>query len=556
MKKRLIALIEGAVNSCIDQGLIEAGTLPFIEVEIPKDTTHGDYASNVAMVLASRVRKKLPPRKIAEILLEYVDDRDNLLERIEIAGPGFINFIIRENFWATLLEEINLRQDHYGTSDLGNGRKILIEFVSANPTGPLHIGHGRGAVVGDVLANILSASGYFVFREYYINDTGNQMNNLGRSVFNRYLELLGETVEFPEGGYQGDYIKELAEKIMESDGDVHRTVDQQEAIRYFTQYAAQSILSEIKEDLKVFGVVFESYFSEKDLYRDSGVEKLLADLEAKGFIYHDGETRWFKTTDFGDEKDRVVIRKSGEPTYFAADIAYHQNKYMRGFDTLIDIWGADHHGYMPRMLACIQSLGHEKDSLKIVLVQLVNLLRDGKPVAMSTRAGEFITLKEVVDEVGRDAARYNFLMRRSDSHLDFDLELAKKQSNENPVYYVQYAHARICSILRFAEEQGYAIPAYGEVDLNLLNLPEEIQLIKVITRFPELIEGATLALEPHRLTFYLNDLAAIFHSYYNKHKVISDDEKLSLARIFLVTSIRTVVKNALRLLGVSAPERM
>ena len=549
-------MLNDAVNGCIEKRIIDAETISAIEVEIPKDTTHGDYASNVAMVLSSRVGKKLPPRKIAGVLIEHIDDRDNILEKVEIAGPGFINFFIRENVWATLLKEIEEREDDYGTSGLGNGKKILVEFVSANPTGPLHIGHGRGAVVGDVLANILSASGYSVFREYYINDQGNQMNNLGISVLARYLELLGETVEFPEAGYRGDYIRDLAGKMMERDGDIHGKRDREAAIQDFTEYAAGAILDEIKEDLRAFGVVFESYFSEKDLYKDGGVTGLLAELEAKGFIYHDGETLWFKTTDFGDEKDRVVIRKNGEPTYFAADIAYHRNKYERGFDSLIDIWGADHHGYIPRMLASIQALGYEKDSLKIILVQLVSLLREGKPVAMSTRAGEFVTLREVVDEVGRDAARYNFLMRRSDSHLDFDLDLAKKQSNENPVYYVQYAHARICSILRFGEERGYAIPAYGEADLSLLNLPEEIQLVKVITRFPELIEGAALSLEPHRLTFYLNDLASIFHSYYNKYKVISDDEKLSLARLFLVKSIRTVVNNALRLLGVTAPEKM
>ena len=549
-------MLNDAVNGCIEKRIIDAETISAIEVEIPKDTTHGDYASNVAMVLASRVGKKLPPRKIAEVVIEHIDDRDNILEKVEIAGPGFINFFIRENVWATLLKEIEEREDDYGTSDLGNGKKILVEFVSANPTGPLHIGHGRGAVVGDVLANILSASGYSVFREYYINDQGNQMNNLGISVLARYLELLGETVEFPEAGYRGDYIRDIAGKMMERDGDIHGKRDREAAIQDFTEYAAGAILEEIKEDLRAFGVVFESYFSEKDLYKDGGVTGLLAELEAKGFIYHDGETLWFKTTDFGDEKDRVVIRKNGEPTYFAADIAYHRNKYERGFDSLIDIWGADHHGYIPRMLASILALGYEKDSLKIILVQLVSLLREGKPVAMSTRAGEFVTLREVVDEVGRDAARYNFLMRRSDSHLDFDLDLAKKQSNENPVYYVQYAHARICSILRFGEERGYTIPAYGEADLSLLNLPEEIQLVKVITRFPELIEGAALSLEPHRLTFYLNDLASIFHSYYNKYKVISDDEKLSLARLFLVKAIRTVVCNALRLLGVTAPEKM
>jgi len=556
MKKRLLALLDDAVNICVEKGLIEPGVLRNVAVEIPKDTTHGDYASNIAMVLASRVGKRLPPRKIAEILLENMDDRGSILKKVEIAGPGFINFFIREDVWVTLLKEIEDRKQAYGTSNLGRGRKTLVEFVSANPTGPLHIGHGRGAVVGDVLANILAASGYAVSREYYINDQGNQMNNLGKSVLVRYLELLGESHEFPETGYQGEYIRDLAKNILQTDGDIHRTKDSEATVRYFTEFAAGAILDGIKDDLRAFGVVFENYFSEKELYRDGGVTRLLEDLEAKGFIYREGGTRWFKTTAFSDEKDRVVIRENGDPTYFAADISYHRNKYARGFDDLIDIWGADHHGYIPRMQACVQSLGYEKDSLKIVLVQLVNLLRDGKPVAMSTRAGEFVTLKEVVDEVGRDAARYNFLMRRSDSHLDFDLELAKRQSNENPVYYVQYAHARICSILRFAAERGYAAPGYEDVDLSLLTLPEEIQLIKVITRFPELIEGAAMNLEPHRLTFYLNDLAAIFHSYYNKYKVTSDDERLSLARLYLMKSIRTVVENTLKLLGVAAPDKM
>jgi arginyl-tRNA synthetase len=382
------------------------------------------------------------------------------------------------------------------------------------------------------------------------------MNNLGKSVLFRYRELLGEGIEFPDGCYQGDYIRDIAGEIIDKEGDIYRARNQEEVVRIFTDYAASAILNEIKEDLKAFGVVFDNYFSESNLYKDDRVAQLLAELEKKQFIYNDGETLWFKTTDFGDEKDRVVIRKNGEPTYFAADIAYHQNKYDRGFDTIIDIWGADHHGYIPRMVACVEALGHQKDSLKIILVQLVNLLRDGKPVAMSTRAGEFVTLKEVVDEVGRDAARYNFLMRRSDSHLDFDLELAKKQSSENPVYYVQYAHARICSILRNADEQGYEIPGYDDVDLRFLKLPEELNLIKAISRLPEVIEGAALALEPHRLTFYLNDLAGLFHSYYNKHKVLSDEEGLSRARLFLIKSILIVLRNVLRLLGVSAPEKM
>jgi arginyl-tRNA synthetase len=556
MKSKLQILLGDAVRVCIDKGLIEADAVPVIEIDIPKDAAHGDYASNVAMVLASRTKGSLPPRRIAAVIAEHIQESDDVLERVEVAGPGFMNFFIKEHMWATLLEDVDKLGDRYGASDYGGGKKIHSEFVSANPTGPLHIGHARGAVVGDVVANILEASGFSVFREYYINDAGNQMNNLGKSVLFRYRELLGERIEFPDGCYQGDYIRDIAQEIIDKEGDIYRARNQEEVVRIFTDYAASAILIEIKEDLKAFGVVFDNYFSESNLYKDDRVAQLLAELEKKQFIYNDGETLWFKTTDFGDEKDRVVIRKNGEPTYFAADIAYHQNKYDRGFDTIIDVWGADHHGYIPRMVACIEALGHQKDSLKIILVQLVNLLRDGKPVPMSTRAGEFVTLKEVVDEVGRDAARYNFLMRRSDSHLDFDLELAKKQSSENPVYYVQYAHARICSILRNADEQGYEIPGYDEVDLRFLKLPEELNLIKAISRLPEVIEGAALALEPHRLTFYLNDLAALFHSYYNKHKVLSDEEGLSRARLFLIKSILIVLRNVLRLLGVSAPEKM
>ena len=333
-------------------------------------------------------------------------------------------------------------------------------------------------------------------------------------------------------------------------------MDEEDAIPRLTAYAGGAILEGIKEDLLAFGVVFDLYFSERELYQEDGVRSLLQTLQKKKFIYSEGNALWFRTTAFGDEKDRVVVRQNGDPTYFAADIAYHQNKFLRGFETVIDIWGADHHGYIPRMSAAVQALGYEKDALKVILVQLVNLLRDGKPVAMSTRSGEFDTLRQVVDEVGKDAARYNFLMRRSDSHLDFDLELAKRQSNENPVYYVQYAYARICSIIRMADERGFAPPPYDKAELVLLKLPEEIELIKTITRFPEVVEGAARTLEPHRLTFYLNDIAALFHSYYNKNKVISDDGALTGARLFLVKTVRTVLKNALTLLGVSTPEKM
>jgi len=547
-------LVKNAVDDSVAEGLLEPGNFPPVEMEMTKDTAHGDYASNFAMIMASHAR--MNPRKIAEMITCHIRDEEQILEKVELAGPGFFNFFVREKVWAEQLEKIENLANRYGSADTGEGKKIQVEFVSANPTGPLHIGHARGAVVGDVIANILEMSGYSIFREYYINDAGNQMNNLGKSVWCRYQELLGKSVEFPDTCYQGDYIRDIAGEVLKKDGDIYLTRAEDRNIRFFTDYAAGIILEDIKNDLKNFGIVFDKYFSERELYVDDGVGKLLADLEKQGFIYRDDETLWFKTTDFGDDKDRVVIRKNGEPTYFAADIAYHKNKYERGFDTVIDIWGADHHGYIPRMHAGIQALGFSKDALRVVLVQLVNLLRDGKPVAMSTRSGEFVTMKEVVEEVGRDAARYNFLMRRSDSHLDFDLELAKKQSNENPVYYVQYAHARICSILRMAQERGVEMPAFGNVDPLLLRIPEEIALIKALIRFPEVVEGSARTLEPHRITFYLNDLAGLFHSYYNKYKVISEDEAVTRARLFLVKCIQTVLNNALTLLGVSAPEKM
>ncbi len=554
MKKVLVALLEKAIRVSMEGGLLISAAPPSIEVELTKDPGHGDYASNVAMILASQVRKN--PREIAGVLSQRIEDPEGFLEKIEIAGPGFMNFFIREGVLNRFLVDVEREGERYGSSDLGKGGRVQVEFVSANPTGPLHIGHARGAVVGDVMANILAAAGYRVFREYYINDTGNQMNNLGQSVFLRYRELLGEAAEFPEGCYRGDYIRDLAAELLKRDGKRYLDMDAEEVIRLFTDYAGSAILGGIKEDLRAFGVVFDLYFSERELYREEGVGMLLQALQDKGFIYREGDALWFRSTAFGDEKDRVVIRQNGAPTYFAADIAYHRNKFLRGFETVIDIWGADHHGYIPRMSAAVQALGYEKEALKVILVQLVNLLREGKPVAMSTRSGEFVTLREVVDEVGKDAARYNFLMRRSDSHLDFDLELTKRQSNENPVYYVQYAHARICSIIRMAAERGIEIPAFGQADPGLLKLPEEIDLIKAITRFPEVVEGAARTLEPHRLTFYLNDLAAGFHSYYNKNKVISDDGVLTAARLFLVKSVLTVLKNALKMLGVSAPEKM
>ena len=555
MKNKISALIEKAVNSCVKKKLLGAVDLPYIEVEIPGTPSHGDYATNVALILASPSKQN--PRKIAEIIQANLIDAEKIIEKTQIAGPGFLNFFIKDDVWRKSLLAIEKQKEKYGSINIGGGKKVQVEFVSANPTGPLHIGHARGAVVGDVIANLLMMTGYKVSKEYYINDAGNQMNNLGKSVLLRYRELFGEKIEFPETCYRGDYIKEIAGDIIKKEGNKYLTsINEEETIRHFTALAGSIIMDEIKKDLFDFGVTFDEYFSEQKLYDNNGVKKLLNSLQKKGFVYSDGETLWFKTTAFDDEKDRVVIRKNGEPTYFAADIAYHQNKFSRGFETIIDIWGADHHGYMPRLFAGIQALGHDKNSLKIILVQLVNLLRDGTPVAMSTRSGEFVTLREVLDEVGRDAARYNFLMRRSDSHLDFDLELAKRQVSENPVYYVQYAHARICSILNMARERGISLPVYADIETALLNEPDEKVLIKLMARFPEIIEGAAKTLEPHRITFYLNELAGVFHSYYNKNKVISENDMLTAARLLLVKTIGIVLLNALKILGVSAPEKM
>jgi arginyl-tRNA synthetase len=554
MKKKVLAIIENAVQACRNRELLPAVNLSAAEVEVPANPDHGDYASNVAMILAAQAKQN--PRKIAQVISENLTDPEGIIEKTQIAGPGFLNFFIRDDVFRQTLQNIVDEKEKYGRLEIAAGKKVQVEFVSANPTGPLHIGHARGAVVGDVLTNLLSSAGYCVSKEYYINDAGNQMNNLGKSVLLRYRELLGEKIDFPENCYRGNYIKDIAADIINKEGDKYLATDEGETINHFNAVAGAIILEEIKIDLRDFGVTFDNYFSERELYKNDGVAKLLNSLQKQGFIYAEGETLWARTTAFGDEKDRVVVRKNGEPTYFAADIAYHQNKFSRGFEMVIDVWGADHHGYMERIWAGIQALGHNKNALKIILVQLVNLLRAGAPVAMSTRSGEFVTLREVLDEVGRDASRFNFLMRRSDSHLDFDLEVAKKQSNENPVYYVQYAHARICSIIRMAGERGIFLPRYSDINPALLKEPEERTLIKMMARYPEMLEGAARTLEPHRITFYLNELAGVFHGYYNKNKVISEDRELTASRMILVLAVSIVINNALKILGVSAPEKM
>jgi arginyl-tRNA synthetase len=560
IKKTIKQLIQDALDNCAQSGLLSEKQFPPFIIETPKIKNHGDYATNVAMLMAPQEKKS--PRKIAQDIIEHISKKDDIFDKFEVAAPGFINFFISRSCWLKTFHEIALQGSSYGKAQLGKGEKINIEYVSANPTGPLHIGHGRGAAVGEALANILEAVGYNVSREYYINDTGNQMELLGKSVYTRYLQLLGKEVIFPTEFYQGDYIEEIAKQIVSQHGNYYENTPESESLPFFTSFAVDHILKEIQKDLEDFGAHFDSWFSEKTLYKEKTVDRAIDELKKKNYIYQDDGHLWFKSTHFGDDKDRVVIRSNGVPTYFASDCAYHLNKLERGFKRIINIWGADHHGYIPRIKAVIEAFGNNREIIEILLVQLVNLLRDEAPVTMSTRSGTFITLREVIDEVGKDAVKYIFLTRKSDAHLDFDLEIAKKQSDENPVYYVQYAHARICNIINFAKEQGISFPNPDEVNLELLTLPEEINLIKQLTSYPELVESCAINLEPHRITTYLNELVSSFHRYYHlgklegKHRVVNEDIELSKSRLWLVNTIRIVIKNALNLLGVSAPEKM
>ncbi len=554
MKKTLTELMNDSIRRCMDNGLLNSREIPPLVLESPKEKSHGDYATNIAMVMTAREGR--PSHEVARIILSQLEDEDEVIEKTEIAGPGFINFFLKEEVWYSVLEEIERRGEGFGRGKIGEGRRVQIEFVSANPTGPLHVGHGRGAAIGDVLANILEACNYRVFKEYYINDVGSQMNTLGKSVFLRYLHALGEEVEFPDYCYQGDYISEIALKAIKEREDSYLHYSQEESIRSLASFGANDILRGIQGDLDQFGVHFDGWFSEKKLYREKKIPRAIEDLRGKGLVYEEDGALWLKTSQYGDEKDRVLVKANGETTYFASDVAYHKDKLDRGFDVLINIWGADHHGYIPRMKAFLMAIGKDEAVLKIVLVQLVSLMRDGKPVAMSTRAGDFTTLRDVLGEVGRDAARFFFLMRRPDSQLDFDLELAKRQSAENPVYYVQYAHARICSVIREAMNKGIALPQLGDVDVHLLNLSEELDLLKYLSAYPEVIEASALSLEPHRIPFYLIELSSSFHSYYNKYRVISSEVECTKARLLLVSSIRGVIKSGLNVLGIAAPEKM
>ncbi len=555
MKNQLRHMILAAAAAAHQKGILPSSHFCDVILEEPKVDSHGDLSTNMAMQMAKTQR--MAPRQVAETIIGHLDDPDGLIDRTEIAGPGFINFFIRPAAWHPVLTAIHEQGDQYGRSDLGKGTRIQIEFVSSNPTGPLHVGHGRGAAVGDSTASILAFCGYEVQREFYINDSGRQIQTLGMSVYLRGKALLSEAVDFPETCYQGDYIWELAQELIDRDGPEMFAADAAAAIEHCARYAADKITRGMRSDLLAFGVTFDRWFSEQSLYDAGKVDADVRYFQEKGLIYEKDGALWFKTSDFGDEKDRVVVRQNGQTTYFASDIAYHKDKFARGFQTVVDVWGADHHGYIPRMKAAVEAAGIDPERFDVLLVQLVNLLRAGQPVAMSTRAGEFVTLADVVKEVGRDAARFLFLTRHYDSPLDFDLELATRKSNDNPVYYVQYVHARISSIKRKAEADGLDVSGFSPLDLSTLETPEDIFLIKALARFPESVETAAAFKEPHRITFYLMTLAAAFHTYYNRHRVLCDgDLRLTRARLHLIAAVQRVIRNGLALLGVNAPDSM
>lgn len=532
-----------------------------ISITSPKKREFGDFSTNVALVLGSEIHKN--PREVAELIIEHIsNDKKNLFKKIEIAGPGFINFFIKEEAIATKLTEIERLGENFGNSNIGNRERVLVEFVSANPTGYLHLGHARNAAVGDAISEVLKATGFNVTREFYINDEGRQMELLGLSVYRKYEELFGIMEEMPEDGYYGEYIKEIAGEIKKKRRDeLLGEARKEEAVSYCREYAKSKLLDEIKKDLNDFGVTFDSwYFEFEELYRTipelegkNKIDCIKNELRMRNALEEKEGALWFRSSQFGDSQDWVLVKRDGSSTYFLSDIAYHYDKIERGFKRLINVWGADHHGHVARLKAALRALGFDNSRLEVVLIQFVRLIRERQEVSMSKRAGSYVTMREVLREVGRDVMRFFLLMRSSDAHLDFDLDLAKRESSENPVYYIQYAHARVGSIFEKAREKG-VLSSKGF--LNLLSLPEEGEIIKKLLLFPEVVKESALSLSPHRVAFYLQDIASDFHIYYNKNRILCEDQNLSSARLYFIDCIRTVIRNGLKLLGICAPQRM
>lgn len=586
MKNEIQKIIQLALDQLKSEGVLPPDLHVEAMVERTRDSGHGDFATNVAMVLCKQAKSN--PRDLAERIIAALPDF-MLLEEVKIAGPGFINFYLAASAGFQVVPQILQQGQEFGRSDAGSGKKVQVEFVSANPTGPLHVGHGRGAAIGATVANLLQAVGFDVHSEYYVNDAGRQMDILAASVWLRYLELAGEELTFPANGYKGDYVWDIAAVLHREHGDEYRhtaaTVfegvcadepaggDKEAHIdalilkakillgssdyEVIFQQALTVILDDIRDDLEKFGICYQSWFSERSLVESGAVSRAIEQLQQRGHIYEKSGALWFRSSDFGDEKDRVVVRDNGQMTYFASDIAYHMEKFERGFERVIDVWGADHHGYVPRIKGSLQALGRNPEQLEVMLVQFANLYRGDEKVQMSTRSGEFVTIRQLRKEVGRDAARFFYVMRKAEQHLDFDLDLAKSQSSDNPVYYVQYAHARICAVLRQAQEKQLEVtPTPGKKNLEMLTTPHELTLLTTLSRFPEVVHAAAMKHEPHQLCHYVRDLANDFHTYYNAHPFLVDDDALRDARIKLILSIRQVLENGLGLLGVSAPESM
>ncbi len=586
MKTEIAQLVESALQSLVDQGVLAADAVRPPVIERARDPEHGDFATNAAMVNSKAAG--INPRQLAEQLVASIPAADFISE-VSIAGPGFINFRVASDAQSAIVERILSEGEQFGRSTIGEQKKVQVEFVSANPTGPLHVGHGRGAAYGSVVADLLEAVGFDVDREYYVNDAGRQMDILGTSVWLRYLELAGEELTFPSNGYKGDYVWDIAATLHRDKGDAIRfassevfanipadepaggdkeehidaLIDRAKALlgkdgyREVFDLGLNVILDDIRDDLGLFGVRYENWYSERSLVESGKVEAIIEKLKAAGHLYEKGGAWWFKSTDFGDEKDRVVVRDNGQTTYFASDIAYHLEKFERGYDRVIDVWGADHHGYVPRVKAAIQAMGGNPEQLDVLLVQFAILYEGGERKQMSTRSGEFVTLRELRKDVGTDAARFFYIMRKCEQHLDFDLDLARSQSNENPVYYVQYAHARICSVFRQASEKGVNTQlSDGNTNLELLSESHEQSMMKTLARYPEVLQNAAINSEPHQLTHYLRELANELHSYYNAHQFLVDDSNLTDARLKLITATRQVLLNGLKLIGISAPEKM
>ncbi len=585
MKDKLQTLLTDAIQVLIDNGTLNVD-MPVIKIDRTRDKSHGDFAANVAMMLAKPARKN--PREMAQLIVAALPD-NNFVEQVAVAGPGFINFFVSSDSRLSVVAQVIEQGDRFGCSDKGAGQLVQVEFVSANPTGPLHVGHGRGAAYGATMANLLEAIGYKLHREYYVNDAGRQMDILATSVWLRYLQQYQVDIVFPANGYKGDYILDIVAELIRKHGDTYlaeakevmsdlpadepqggdkeahidalilkaKTLLGDNRYRFVFELALNSILDDIREDLEGFGVYYDEWYSERSLMDKGLVNKAIERLREKDQVYEKAGALWFRSTDFGDDKDRVVQRDNGQTTYFASDIAYHMDKFDRGYDRVIDVWGADHHGYVPRVKAALQALEYDPKALDVLLVQFANLYRSGKKVPMSTRSGSFVTLRELREEVGSDAARFFYVMRKCEQHLDFDLDLAKSKSSENPVYYIQYAHARICSVLRQLQEKGLSFEhTKGLANLLLLTESHEDDILQQLAKYPEVLFAAASQHEPHLIAHYLRELANALHTYYNAHQFIVEDEALRNARLVLIVATRQVLKNGLALLGVSAPKEM